>query len=305
MQYESDYAHRKPVCDILLNGTAYAPSKRPVEAVDVSMRFGSMKKTFRVVGERHWKAKVFSPAPSRPEPFTRLPIHYGRAYGGVDVDAKNLESVASYAKNPVGIGYYPLTKGDALDGKELPNTEKVGQPIDSPTGEYEPMSFGPAARNFECRIAYAGTYDTAWLETRAPFFPENFDYRYFQSSPPDQQVPYPRGGELVVLENLTPDGYTEFRLPQLELPVLFVFSRGNAVEQAAVVDTVVIEPDLARFMLTWRVALPLRRDCFEVRQVAVGMTLAEYRKEQRPPTKRHYSNLDEFIRAKRRRRTQV
>src|SRR4051794_18772345 len=48
--YESDYAPVKPRCDVLLNGTAYAPGGRPTRRVTVSMRVGSIDKSFSVVG---------------------------------------------------------------------------------------------------------------------------------------------------------------------------------------------------------------------------------------------------------------
>src|SRR6188474_3127882 len=34
-RYESDYAHRKPFCDVLVNGSAYAPHGEPVKRVTV------------------------------------------------------------------------------------------------------------------------------------------------------------------------------------------------------------------------------------------------------------------------------
>jgi hypothetical protein len=51
-------------------------------------------------------------------------------------------------------------------------------------------------------------------------------------------------------------------------------------------------------MLTCRVSLPLRRNCFEVRQVIVGKTLAEHRREVRRTTKKHYTSLDVLVREK-------
>ena len=48
--YESDYAPSKPRCDVLLNGSAYAPKGRPVQQVSVAMRVGSVMKAFDVVG---------------------------------------------------------------------------------------------------------------------------------------------------------------------------------------------------------------------------------------------------------------
>ena len=46
-----------------------------------------------------------------------------------------------------------------------------------------------------------------------PFLPPDFDDRYFQMAPPDQQIDYPRGGEEVQLVNLTPEGRLGFQLP--------------------------------------------------------------------------------------------
>src|SRR5262245_1959937 len=36
--YETDYAHRKPLCDVLLIGSAYAPRERSVTRTTVQMR---------------------------------------------------------------------------------------------------------------------------------------------------------------------------------------------------------------------------------------------------------------------------
>src|SRR5437899_5984311 len=54
--YETDYAHRKPHCDVLLNGSAYAPGGKPTERTTVSLQIGSMTKSFDVVGNRVWQA---------------------------------------------------------------------------------------------------------------------------------------------------------------------------------------------------------------------------------------------------------
>ena len=44
--YESDYAPRKPRCDVLLNGSAYVPGGRPTERVTVALKVGSWSKSF-------------------------------------------------------------------------------------------------------------------------------------------------------------------------------------------------------------------------------------------------------------------
>jgi hypothetical protein len=301
-RYESDYAHKKRFCDVLLNGCAYAPGGTPVEEVTVTMQVASMTKSFRVVGNRVWNSGLLSAEPSWPQPFTSLPITYDRAYGGAEIDETQPAKCETYRKNPVGAGYYPLSKGGALNGKPLPNTEELGTRITTPKGSYAPMSFGPVGRNFEHRALFAGTYDDHWLKSRAPFFPRDFDYRYFQAAPPDQQLPYLTGGQSVVLRNLSADGYKAFRIPAIAMPVLFIAGRGRATLSDAAIDTLLIEPDLQRFTLTWRSFLPLRKDCFELRQVVVGKAFAEHRDEQRRPAKPHYSNLEELISAKRARR---
>ena len=64
--YESDYALRKPRCDVLFNGSAYAPNGKPAAKVPVSLKVGSFSKSFNVVGDRFWKNGLISIHASRP-----------------------------------------------------------------------------------------------------------------------------------------------------------------------------------------------------------------------------------------------
>src|SRR5215510_12122014 len=68
--YEVDFVPRKHRCDVLLNGSAYAPDGRPTTRVEVGIRVGGMTKSFAVVGNRHWQAGVRGVTPSAPEAFT-------------------------------------------------------------------------------------------------------------------------------------------------------------------------------------------------------------------------------------------
>jgi hypothetical protein len=65
-------------------------------------------------------------------------------------------------------------------------------------------------------------------------------------------------------------------------------------------DTIVIEPDKNRFMITWRVSLALKKDCFEIHQAVVGKTAVEHRRHTIRKTKTHYANLEELIQSKKR-----
>jgi hypothetical protein len=266
MRYESDFAPFKPRCDVTLNGSAYAPGGRPARRVPVSLRVGRMRKSFDVVGDRVWRRF----GKTRPEPFTVMPIHYGRAYGGVDARPDRPERQEWYTANPVGIGHYPLSRGSNLRGKPLPNTEEHRRRVRSRSGRYRPMSFGPLGRNFASRIRFAGTYDRQWEERVFPFPPADFDPRYYQSAPEDQQIPYPQGGELVELLNLTPNGTLRFALPAIEVPVEFTDQHYQETPARAVLDTVVIDSDARRLLLTWRSSLPLKRNLLELREVVVG-----------------------------------
>ena len=52
--------------------------------------------------------------------------------------------------------------------------------------------------------------------------------------------------------------------------LIVVISAEDREDLTAHADTVVIEPDLERITMTWRVARPLQRNMFEIAQVLVG-----------------------------------
>jgi hypothetical protein len=268
--YESDYAPVKARCDVLVNGSAYAPYGVPTTRVRVSLQVGEVDKHFDVVGDRVWKSDAFGASHTEPEPFTRMPISYDVAFGGVDNLDLDPSKHEAHFSNPVGVGFYPRSKAEQIDGKSLPNTEETGRPVDSPKGVYNAMSFGPIGRGWPPRTNYAGTYDQDWIDNVFPFLPEDFDDRYYQSAPMDQQMDRLRGGEEVMLLNLTPEGQTVFRLPKIEIPVTFYFKNYEEKEIDAVGDTLIVEPDLGCFVIVWRASLPLRKNMFEVAQIVAG-----------------------------------
>ena len=269
-RYEADFALRKQRCDILLHGSAYAPDGRPVARVPVGLRVGGRAKTFAVVGNRHWQSGLTAITASTPEAFTHQPIGYEQAFGGLDTSDPDPSCHAAFMSNPVGRGFHRNLKSECIDGAPLPNTEELERPVTSPQGAFAPMAFGPVGRNWEPRIRYAGTYDQAWLDEHFPFLPPDFDDRYYQSAPLDQQWQLPVGRQEVVLANLTPDGHRTFTLPDFEAPVNIIAKGGSREDLRATLDTIVLEPDLERFTMTWRLARPLKRSIFEISQVLVG-----------------------------------
>ncbi|MEW6518166.1 MAG: DUF2169 domain-containing protein [Thermodesulfobacteriota bacterium] len=268
--YESDYAPFKPNCDVLLNGSAYGPQGRPATRVRVFLQVGSMSKSFHVVGNRFWLKDYGSVQPTDPQPFVKMPFSYDTAFGGLDASRQDPLKLQVYAANPIGRGFHVHLDNESVHGKPLPNTEELQQSIAAPNGSYRPMSLGPVHRSWPPRITYAGTYDQNWLDNIFPFLPPDFDERYYQAAPPDQQMPYPAGGELVVLGNLTPEGRVSFTLPRKEMLVWYLLKNGEEKAEKAVLDTVFLEPDAGRFTLTWRSSLPLKRNMFEVEMVVIG-----------------------------------
>ena len=267
--YEVDYAPIRHRCDVLLNGSAYAPQGRPVRMVQVGLRLGSFIKTFNVVGERYWNAGI-TITPGLPAEFTVMPITYDNAFGGLDNFHQDKNKHSAYMLNPVGKGYHQRLASELVDGTLMPNTEEVNRPIQTPNDNYKPMAFGPIGRGWSQRLQYAGTYDQDWIDNTFPFLPADFNEAYYQAAPADQQIPYPKGGEEVVLINLSPEGRIAFKLPSIEVPVVFFPKKGRKEETLAVIDTLIMEPDLRRFTLTWRINRPLRRNIFEVTQILVG-----------------------------------
>jgi hypothetical protein len=296
--HESDYAHRKPMCDVLVNGSVYAPAGQRVYNTSVGVQVGQMVKTFAVVGNRVWWKGFVGVRATDPEPFEVMPISYDNAFGGVDDSDSDPNRVRTFLPNPVGRGY--SHSNNAIDGRPLPNTEEDGVSVTDPAGSYRPMALGALGRNWPPRVGHAGTYDQQWLEQRAPFWPDDFDYRYFQAAPPDQQIPCPVGGERVALSNLTPDGDVRFELPTVAMPTWFLPHRGKDVCVNGQLDTIVIEPDQGIFTLTWRAVLPMRRSCFDIQQIIVGEKSEAWQRTRKYGHKPYYKGLAELVRARRR-----
>ncbi|WP_025128942.1 DUF2169 domain-containing protein [Pseudomonas sp. PH1b] len=296
---EMDFAPFKPFCDVLVCGKAHAPGGRPVTQLTAGIRVGRMSKAFSVLGPRHWQPGVLGVAPGVPQPFTQQSITYAQAYGGSHPMANAPEMRHGFPDNPSGCGWFPRGTDDLdIVGRPMPSTEELGKPIDSPFGDFRPMALGPIGRSWPQRARYAGTYDDAWLADSFPFLPEDFDTRYFQAAPEDQQIDYLRGGEEVLLLNLSAQERAGFRIPEMEVPVTFFLKKGGHETVSAVIDTLLIDTDTAQVQLTWRISRPLRRNVFEIAQVLVG-TMPTGWWRARELGKDYYPSLGALVKARR------
>ena len=289
--YETDFAPKKSRCDVLLLGSAYAPGGDPCPRVGVGLQVGSMRKRFVVTGPRKWKANMLSVTAGQPEPFVCQSISYDIAFGGVDNQHENEKKHVAFMVNPVGTGFHKHLKTEWVDGAPMPRTEQFNTPITAPYKAYKPQSFGPIGRGWEPRSGYGGTYDQHWIDEIFPFLPPDFNDLYYQAAPLDQQTDFIQGGEEVILINLTPNGRVQFNLPQTEMPVYFFPRKGDHIEHQAKADTIVFEPDLKRFTMTWRTHLPLKKNMFEIAQVVAGKKSKAWWRARRLG-KEYYSSLD-------------
>ncbi len=244
---EADVSMPKPLVDVIVNGCAHAPGGRPATDVTVALEVGNIQKRLRVLGDRADDGG----RPARPAPFTTMPIIYERSFGGVaPAGASNEES---YPFNPLGTGFRGAFSADPNVLSRYPNVEYASTILGPSTALT--AGFGVVGRGWEPRIRLAGTYDQAWLDRQWPLRPEDFDERHYQSAPDDQQSAAIRGGEVARLVNLTPDGFWEFRIPTLVVPVYVVHRRGLEPVQSRL-DTVCIWPELRRVVLTLRAIIP-------------------------------------------------
>jgi len=250
LRYESQSAYTRPGTDVLLHGQAWAPRGRKVTRTQVTVRVGALEKRATVTGTRVWYQSLMGLSASDALPFESLPLRYEYAFGGSTASGQE-------ARNPVGRGFYARAK-EALE-KPLPSIEVPEALVRGWAERPPPCGFGPVARHWRPRLDWAGTYDKAWVEKRAPLWPRDFDERFFHTAPDGlRAVTHLQGGEPVVLEGLSPDGPLAFTLPTSRLMARCTFA-GRREKRRMVLDTVLLEPQERRLILTWRATFPAHR----------------------------------------------
>jgi hypothetical protein len=266
LKFEADLVPTKNTTDVIVVGHAYAPRGRPVAQMDVGFRVGPVLKVVDVFGDRSWGVV----GTSSPQPFLKMPLVYERAFGGVDLKSDHPERDWEW-RNPVGTGF-AISRAN-LRGLPAPNFEYPHERIDSWKDRPRPAGFGPIGAHWQPRVAFGGTYDDAWKRERQPLLPADFDDRFFQCAPEDQQAPsFLRGGEPVVLYRLTPGGELRFSLPKVFLGFETRFSDGSReVHKERRLHTVIIDSDGPRVSLVWHTALPCHFKIYKLERTLVTL----------------------------------
>jgi uncharacterized protein YjbI with pentapeptide repeats len=232
LRYPSDFAVYKPKADVMLVGHAYPATKSGVSLVTLSV--GSLVRSIAVFGDRSWGALG---AQSKPSPFDRMPLRWERAMGGPLSE-----------DNPVGRGF--------KTGVLLPNLERKESLVGSARDVPPPACFCPVAPEWKARMRKLGSFGSKWLKTQWPFFPEDFDWSYFNAAPVEQQVPYLKGDEPFALTGVHP------KLPAISGRLPAVGPRAFAQKTAAAghefveiplhIDTVWFDTDAMKLVVVWR-----------------------------------------------------
>ena len=295
--FEADLAPFKPRCDLLFKGSAHAPFRdglaQPTLSVDVALRLQDaagqalVDKRLRVHGERQWQRQGRQWQLSAPQPFVEQPLHYGIAFGGtwspesIGVDDPAMRHV--HPMNPVGRGYGRDAFLRLLENAPAHLTERWVdgrlEVADGPDVALPPAALGPLARAWQPRLQWAGTYDQVWKDEIFPLLPPDFDDRFHQAAPEDQQLDYPQGGEVITLVNLAAsvartagNGIAQyrFRIPKRRMSMALLTRDRESVLMEPHIDTLVVDTDAMRLHVTWRARTRLRRSLREVHTVVVG-----------------------------------
>jgi hypothetical protein len=299
--FESDYVPLKRACDVVLKGSAHAPWVRSSPgsathidtslAVQSAMGVALLHKRIRVYGERRWVKRLGALwMMGDAQPFSSMPVTYSRAFGGLftheSIGSSDPRDFLAHPMNLVGRGYGKGKFMQRATGALAHQTELwhsgSWQSVGNPSEDGVPASYGPIARNWQPRLAFAGTYDQHWQDEVFPLLPADFDERYYQCAPLDQQMPFPRGGEIITLGNLSlvaaqngerSRGLLSFRLPpenKLALPMVLLPKNRQQIALKPVVDTISIDADAGTYDITWRANAPLKRSLHEVHTLAAG-----------------------------------
>lgn len=266
---EPETAFIKLGTDCVLVGHAHA-SRPDATELDVGFRVGALEKMVRVFGDRVWVRTMGQVSASPPQRFEKLPLIYERAFGGKDTSSLATERPLVELRNPVGRGFHaPGAKFE--EGVVLPNIEDPRALISSWDQAPPPACFGFVSPGWMPRSSLAGAFDDAWVKTRMPRLPKDFDRRFFNSASTGLVASNGlHGDEIVQVVGASPQGAWSFRLPAVAPPRCRFGLRGKReVDATTTLDTLVVDADAETVALTWRAHVTLTNGPHDVAAIAV------------------------------------
>lgn len=252
LAWASDLAPVKTCSDFFVLGSFHQPGGVPATEGHGAIQLGQLRKelAFYGVGYAGQLANGSWMQTAR-APMVSVPLRWEFSYGGL-----------SDPRNPMGRG---IDKALLPSGREMALLPQIEYPEDRdrPPGQpIRPANFAPVPLSFLARSRRQGTRDRHWSVFRAPLPPQDFDPRYHNAAPDDQQASdFCRGDETLILVNLHPEiPELTTTLPGLR-PRVGVLRRLLGVvtpqELPMRLDTVVALPDEDQLVLTWRGVIEL------------------------------------------------
>ena len=133
-----------------------------------------------------------------------------------------------------------------------------------------PAGLAPIGRGWLPRRALAGSIreKEQWDQDEVPMLPEDFDFAYWNCTPPDQQCAHLAGLEQFTLTNLCRHDHPSaradrigntvlrFALPQQVLFLLLADAHDQLLVLRLKIDTVLIDTDAGTVELVWRAIVP-------------------------------------------------
>lgn len=260
LRYPSDVCTRKVGTDVVVIGDAV--SVRSALAVDVAIGVREAVVPLRVHGERLFYKRGLGVAIGPAAPFERKPLVYERAYGGV---SKSLSLVE--LRNPAGVGV--ADDDDELDGTRAPQIEHPARPHTKGSDKHPPVGAGAIPPHWEPRRSHAGTFDEIWRETRMPLLPPDFDPRHGNVAHPSLIFErHLAAGDALSVLGMRVEGLLRFEVPRFAVVFRGIFD-GDTEETRPPIDTVLVEPERARFELVARATFPTGRGKKVLREIRI------------------------------------
>ncbi|MGF1696318.1 DUF2169 domain-containing protein [Vibrio lamellibrachiae] len=197
---DHDFHLDKLNTDVIVKGKARAYAKKPVTYLECRLLIdGHIDKTLAITGERKWVEHARALTMTKAQPFTEKEIDYSQAFGGDE-------------RNRLGRG---VGSSQELSAQIVPSVFYLKEESLLAGIKTRVAGFGPLPPFFSSRYEYAGTFDERWGEERRPLLPLDFDRRYYQSAPFDQQCNgHLEGGERMMLSGFCHDDTISFRTPK-------------------------------------------------------------------------------------------
>lgn len=228
LETATDLVSQKTRADILINGHAWYAAGEATHW-QAELLAGNLHRRFDVTGPREWNYSQNCWQLSEAKLTDKVPLRH--------------ELAPFSERNPVGIR-------PPLEDADKKSTYPAIQLSTSP---------GAICRSWPSRLRHAKGFTDDWNRRIRPFYPDEFDFAFMNSAPPDQQYDgYLKGNEKIVLNGLLPSRMEHTcYLPGIRmLAYLYHPANEEPLLHPLLADTLTIHTDDESLTLIWRLVLP-------------------------------------------------